>query len=66
MPGVQPHEESIGLNFDKYDTIPVETSGRDVPPAAVDFAGLNLPEVVCQNVQLAGYRRPTPMSIACL
>ena len=54
-------EEKTGINFDRYDNIPVETSGRDAPPPAADFAGLNLPEVLNQNIQLAGYAKPTPI-----
>jgi ATP-dependent RNA helicase DDX3X len=54
-------EEKTGINFDRYDNIPVETSGRDPPPPAADFAGLNLPEVLNQNIQLAGYAKPTPI-----
>ena len=54
-------EQKTGINFDKYDDIPVETSGRDCPPPATDFGNLNLPEQVIQNIQLAGYARPTPI-----
>ena len=49
------------VNFDKYDDIPVETSGRDCPPPATDFATLDLPEQVNMNIQLAGYNKPTPI-----
>ena len=53
--------EKTGINFDKYDDIPVETSGRDCPPPATSFETLNLPAVLNQNVELAGYAKPTPI-----
>jgi ATP-dependent RNA helicase DDX3X len=53
--------KTTGINFDSYDDIPVETSGRDVPEAATDFATLNMPAVLIQNVGLAGYAKPTPI-----
>lgn len=61
-PPVENGEDSkAGINFDKYDNIPVETSGKDCPPAVSDFTELGLPEVVMQNIELSRYKRPTPI-----
>jgi len=53
--------KTTGINFDKYDDIPVETSGRDVPVPAKNFESLGMPAVLLQNVSLAGYDKPTPI-----
>jgi ATP-dependent RNA helicase DDX3X len=61
-PPVETEEtKQTGINFEKYDNIPVETSGKDCPPAVQEFAELNLPDVLLQNIELARYKRPTPI-----
>jgi len=54
-------ESKAGINFDKYDNIPVETSGKDCPPAVNEFSELGMPEVILQNIELSRYTRPTPI-----
>lgn len=50
-----------GINFDKYDDIPVELSGNNPtePIAMFDEAGLT--ETVRANVTKAKYFKPTPI-----
>ncbi|KAJ3013256.1 DEAD-box ATP-dependent RNA helicase, partial [Thoreauomyces humboldtii] len=50
-----------GINFEKYDDIPVEASGHDAPEPIADFAGSLLDELAKSNVKLAGYHHPTPV-----
>jgi len=50
-----------GINFDKYDDIPVDVSGHDAPPAINLFADLKLGEVLTNNLGLCGYSKPTPV-----
>ena len=55
---------SQGINFEKYDRIPVETSGpaADVPPMLA-FAELEhaLPPFLLQNIITMKYISPTPI-----
>ena len=50
-----------GINFDKYDDIPVETSGENVPASIDKFEETMLHPALLQNTALAGYARPTPV-----
>lgn len=50
-----------GINFDKYDEIPVEVKGRDVPEGANTFAELELSDALQRNIKRAGYVKPTPV-----
>ena len=52
---------AVGLNFDKYDEIPVETTGRDVPKEILAFEECGFSDVTMRNVQLCNYKRPTPV-----
>jgi len=54
-------EHTTGIEFDRYDKIPVEVSGSDVPPAIQTFADSGLHERLCKNIALAGYAKPTPV-----
>lgn len=55
---------SQGINFEKYDQIPVETSGpaADVPPM-LDFSELEhvLPPFLLHNIVTMKYVSPTPI-----
>ena len=54
-------EHLSGINFDKYDDIPVDVSGNE-PPAAISlFADLKLGEVLTNNLALCNYSKPTPV-----
>ena len=60
-------EESIfvtmdaGINFDKYDEIPVEVTGRDPPQNIQTFDECNFYGEVYNNVKKCRYHRPTPV-----
>uniref|UniRef100_F1KWY4 RNA helicase n=1 Tax=Ascaris suum TaxID=6253 RepID=F1KWY4_ASCSU len=50
-----------GINFDKYEEIPVEATGQDCPPPISLFADLKLHPWIEENIKLSGYGRPTPV-----
>uniref|UniRef100_A0A452TVU1 RNA helicase n=1 Tax=Ursus maritimus TaxID=29073 RepID=A0A452TVU1_URSMA len=50
-----------GINFDKYDTILVEVSGHDAPPAILTFEEANLCQTLNNNISKAGYTKLTPV-----
>ncbi|XP_061192498.1 ATP-dependent RNA helicase DDX4-like isoform X2 [Saccostrea echinata] len=50
-----------GINFNKYDKIPVEVTGRDPPPAIKSFDEAGLYEKFLENVRKAQYEKPTPV-----
>lgn len=52
---------NTGINFDKYQDIPVEAFGEDVPPACQRFADLDLHPVLKNAIGLCGYDVPTPV-----
>jgi len=49
------------LDFEKYDEIPVETSGREVPSPIQAFKDVELGRIVMENIRAVGYDRPTPV-----
>lgn len=72
IPYVKPRDEKLekqlfknlsnsGINFDKYDNIPVEASGRNIPDPIETFADSELSELSKFNVELAGFKIPTPV-----
>uniref|UniRef100_A0A0N5A9I7 RNA helicase n=1 Tax=Syphacia muris TaxID=451379 RepID=A0A0N5A9I7_9BILA len=50
-----------GINFDKYEEIPVEATGQDCPRAISLFSDLKLHPWIEENIRLSGYVRPTPV-----
>uniref|UniRef100_F1KTG1 RNA helicase n=1 Tax=Ascaris suum TaxID=6253 RepID=F1KTG1_ASCSU len=50
-----------GINFGKYEEIPVEASGSDVPPPCASFDDLALHPWVQENIRKSGYSKPTPV-----
>ncbi|CAD5228982.1 unnamed protein product [Bursaphelenchus okinawaensis] len=50
-----------GINFDKYEEIPVEATGKDCPAPISHFADLNLHPWIEENIKKSGYDRPTPV-----
>ncbi|KAE8636300.1 hypothetical protein XENTR_v10002930 [Xenopus tropicalis] len=50
-----------GINFDKYDEILVDVTGKDVPPAILTFEEANFCETLSRNVTKAGYVKLTPV-----
>eukprot|EP01080_Neovahlkampfia_damariscottae_P007110 gene7110-11273_t len=54
-------DNSVGINFDKYNDIPVEVSGEDCPEPLETFEKCDLHDKVAQNVKRANYSTPTPI-----
>ncbi|TPX38083.1 hypothetical protein SmJEL517_g00318 [Synchytrium microbalum] len=52
---------SSGINFEKYDDIPVEASGSQVPNPITNFIESEMHPLCKSNVSLAGYNHPTPV-----
>lgn len=55
------NESSAGLNFEKYNDIPVQAFGDDVPEPIQLFEDLNLGPVITHNIGLCQYKSPTPV-----
>ena len=55
------HKQPTGINFDNYDDIPVEASGTDVPAPITSFTSPPLDAHLLDNIQLASYKKPTPV-----
>jgi ATP-dependent RNA helicase DDX3X len=53
--------QTQGINFSKYEDIPVEASGENIPPEIDSFKSVDFHEVVKLNIELAGYEKPTPV-----
>jgi ATP-dependent RNA helicase DDX3X len=53
--------ENTGINFDAYEDIPVDTSGKDCPDPINDFESVNFPEGLLKNVRRCKYSKPTPV-----
>ena len=56
-----PTKQHTGINFDKYDDIPVEASGQDVPDPVSEFSKPPLDDHLLSNIELSGYKQPTPV-----
>ena len=50
-----------GINFDRYDDIPVEVSGRDQCGFISSFEEGKLYPTFLANIKKANYTRPTPI-----
>lgn len=63
MPEEQLFEEAVnsGINFDKYDDIPVEIVGDQVPDPIEDFADAKMHPWLTRNLERARYGKPTPV-----
>jgi len=56
-----PSKQQSGINFEKYDDIPVEASGQGVPEPVTTFTNPPLDDHLLGNIELAGYKVPTPV-----
>src|SRR5690606_11019816 len=56
-----PSKQQTGINFDNYDDIPIEVTGRDVPQPVTTFTVPPLDEHLISNLELSGYKKPTPV-----
>jgi ATP-dependent RNA helicase DDX3X len=52
---------NTGINFSKYQDIPVEATGKDTPASVTTFEELPLGPVVNNAIKLMGYNEPTPV-----
>lgn len=52
---------NTGINFNKYEDIPVEATGQSVPPHITSFEEVKLTELIRNNIDLARYDTPTPV-----
>jgi len=50
-----------GINFSKYDNIPVECTGREVPAPIAAFDENVLAAFLLENIRRADYKTPTPV-----
>ena len=50
-----------GINFDNFDKIPVEVTGRDAPPCIKSFDEAGIYDAFLANVKKAHYEKPTPV-----
>ncbi|KAG1138016.1 hypothetical protein G6F37_011006 [Rhizopus arrhizus] len=59
------HDDNItqhtGINFEKYDDIPVEASGHDCPEPISTFTTPPMDAHLISNIELARYTTPTPV-----
>ncbi|XP_052822255.1 ATP-dependent RNA helicase DDX4 isoform X1 [Octopus bimaculoides] len=68
IPPPPPEDESAifqsiptGINFAKYDDIPVEISGRAAPNGLVDFEEAQFQQKIMENIYRAKFEKPTPI-----
>lgn len=54
-------QASSAIDFGAYEDIPVETSGRDVPPPIDGFEERLLGPLLIQNLRKCGFSNPTPV-----
>lgn len=52
---------NTGINFDKYEDIPVEATGETCPTNVIGFEECQLTEIIKNNINLAKYDKPTPV-----
>uniref|UniRef100_A0A673BS76 RNA helicase n=1 Tax=Sphaeramia orbicularis TaxID=375764 RepID=A0A673BS76_9TELE len=52
---------NTGINFEKYDDIPVEATGQNCPEHIHSFQDVDLGEIIMGNICLSRYTRPTPV-----
>ncbi|XP_055695064.1 ATP-dependent RNA helicase bel isoform X2 [Lutzomyia longipalpis] len=52
---------NTGINFNKYEDIPVEATGSHVPPHITSFDDIKLTEIISNSISLARYDKPTPV-----
>lgn len=52
---------TTGINFTKYDSIEVKTTGENVPPPITTFESACLKELLLKNIIKSNYTKPTPI-----
>lgn len=56
-----PLKQHTGINFEKYEDIPVEATGAGVPECVTAFTSPPLDPVLLENIHYARYTTPTPV-----
>jgi ATP-dependent RNA helicase DDX3X len=56
-----PSKQHTGINFEKYDDIPVEATGAGVPEPIKAFTSPPLDPVLLENIGYSRYTTPTPV-----
>lgn len=56
-----PSKQHTGINFEKYDDIPVEATGAGVPEPVTAFTNPPLDSLLLENIGFARYATPTPV-----
>lgn len=56
-----PSKQHTGINFEKYDDIPVEATGAGVPDPVNQFTNPPLDPVLLENISMSRYTTPTPV-----
>ena len=56
-----PLKQHTGINFERYDDIPVEATGAGVPDPVTEFTHPPLDALLLENIMLARYTNPTPV-----
>ncbi|EIN09452.1 DEAD-domain-containing protein [Punctularia strigosozonata HHB-11173 SS5] len=56
-----PSKQHTGINFEKYEDIPIEATGAGVPEPVNEFTSPPLDPVLLENIAYARYTRPTPV-----
>ena len=56
-----PGTQHTGINFEKYDDIPVEATGAGVPDPVHAFTNPPLDPLLLENIELSRYTTPTPV-----
>ncbi|XP_060588964.1 ATP-dependent RNA helicase DDX3Y-like isoform X3 [Ruditapes philippinarum] len=52
---------NTGINFDKYNDIPVDATGEDCPQHIDEFDDIGFGEIIRNNIKLTRYQKPTPV-----
>jgi len=58
-----------GINFDRFDKIPVKLSGENAPKGVLSFEEMQLRPILLDNIKKSGYQKPTPIqktAIPCI
>jgi len=56
-----PSKQHTGINFEKYEEIPVEATGAGVPEPVTAFTNPPLDPVLLENIVSSRYTTPTPV-----
>ncbi|XP_055071111.1 DEAD-box helicase 3 X-linked a isoform X10 [Misgurnus anguillicaudatus] len=52
---------NTGINFEKYDDIPVEATGSNCPGHIESFHDVDMGDIIMGNIALTSYTHPTPV-----